>query len=392
MTGRSAVRLLAAISRTGRAGRYLGPTAGLHGLARAADVRRVRRQLGTAAGQLELARAAVYRELWSSAATAAGATVRELSGGFLEVSRGTSVTVVRNNLVELDNPVTLDIAGNRTVTAERISAAGLRVAESTTFTLADARPAFALLRDHGRCVVKPAYGTGAGSGVTCDVRTPRELVRAALAAVRHCPQLVIERQLTGAEHRLLVLDGAVVGAVLRRRPSVVGDGRSTVTDLIVAENRRRLEAGGHAGLFLLDLSMDACIALRRQGCTPRSVPAEGVRVVVAGAVNAGAPADCETEVPPPALAADAVTAVAALGLRLASVEVACDDPQSGLGTGGGVIEVNSTPGLTYHYQVSDPANACRVAEPVLDVLLGDGAGVRHLRPGRRGEMDSDDVA
>ncbi len=379
MSDRRALRLLAACARTGKAGRFVAPVAALAGLAPSPDVRRVHRQLGAAEDQLERARSAVYQDLWTSAALASGATVRELSGGFLELSRSGSVTVVRNNLVELDNPVTLDVAGDRTVASERLSAAGLPVAEHATFTLADARPAFALLRAHGRCVVKPAYGTGAGNGVTCDIRTPGELVRAALSAVRHCPQLVIERQLTGTEHRLLVLDGVVVGAVRRRPPSVVGDGRSTVTDLIVSENRRRLEAGGCEGLFLLDLSLDACLALARQGASARSVPAEGARVVVAGAVNAGGLSDCETEVAPPALAADAVAAVAALGLRLASVEVACDNPELGLARGGGgVIEVNSTPGLTYHYLVRDPVGAQRVAESVIDVLLGGDLGEQHL--------------
>ncbi|MGY1625347.1 hypothetical protein ACI789_24335 [Geodermatophilus sp. SYSU D00965] len=373
----TAVRFLRSVSRGGRPARVFGPAAAVSGLATPRDVNRVRTQLARTERWLEAARASVYREIWESAAQAAGAVVRESPAGFLEISRGRATTLVRENLVELDTPVVLDLAGDRTAAAAHLARAGLEAAESLTFTLADPAPALDFLRTHGACVVKPAYGTGAGAGVTCDVRTVEEFVRAALSAVRHCPELVVERQLEGTEHRLFVLDGTVLGAVCRRPPAVVGDGTSTVTDLILAENRRRLTADGHDGLFLLNLSLDACLALRRQGLTPASVPAEGVRVTVARAVNAGTSAECEAEVPPPTLAADAVAAVRALGLRLASVEIATPRADRGISwPGAGLIEVNSTPGLSYHYQVSDPARVQPVAGAVLEVLLREAAGDR----------------
>lgn len=380
MNDRVAFALLRSVARRGQAGRFLAPKAALVGLPAAADVNRVRSQVRELSPHMETARAAVYRTIWESAAQRVGARVRVGSGGYLEISDGRAVTTVRENLVELDNPVTLQIAGDRAVAAERLSRAGLPVAEHLTFTLADPAPALAFLERHGRCVVKPARNTGAGAGVTCDLSSSEELVRAALTAARHSPDLVIEQQLVGAEHRFLVLDGEVVAAVTRERPWVVGDGTSTVTDLVLRENKRRLAAGGRDGLFLLDLSLDACLTLRRQGMSPAAVPAPGVRVVVAGAVNTGASAQCAAEDPTPALAANAVTAVRALGLRWASVEMTCSHPEQGLGTAGeGVIEVNSTPGVTYHYQVRDPATIRPVADRVLVTLLRDGSGKR-LRP------------
>src|SRR3712207_6852133 len=44
---------------------------------------------------------------------------------------------------------------------------------------------------------------------------------------------------------------------------------------------------GREGLFLLGLGLDACLALRRQGLSPASVPESGRRVAVARAVNSG---------------------------------------------------------------------------------------------------------
>lgn len=369
LKGRAALEFLAAVARAGRAGRLLGPVVALQGVARASDVHRVRAQVRDLSSLVAAGRSAFYRGIWESAATRLGASVRPVVGDFLEITRGTAATIVRENLVELDNPVTLELAGDREASAQRLEAAGLPVAPRVRFTLSTAAAARAFLAENGPSVVKPARGTGAGAGVTCDVRSEEELARAALNAVRFCPELVIERQLTGAEHRLLVLDGVVVGAVRREVPAVVGDGSTSVVGLMLAENQRRAAAHGTEGLFLLALSLDAVLALRRQGLRPASVPAAGQRVAVAGTVNAGAPSDCCAEAPTPALAAAAVAAAAALRLRWASVEIACHNPDTGLG---GVIEVNSTPGFSYHYQVRDPATVRPVAEPLLDALLQEG--------------------
>ncbi len=394
----TAVRLLRSVERGGRPARLFGPAAAVRGLSGLHDLRRVRVQLAHAEEQLTAARTAVYRDIWTAAAERAGAQVRETEGGFLQVTRGEAVTLVRENLVELDTPAVLELTGDRVAANAYLARGGLPVTDSLGFTLADPRPALDFLRTHGRCVVKPAYGTGAGAGVTCDVQTLEDLVRAALSAVRYCPELVVERQLDGDEYRMLVLDGTVVGAVRRRPPSVVGDGGSTVTELVLAENRRRLAAGGHEGLFLLQLGLDACLTLRRQGLSPASVPGDGERVTVARAVNTGAAADCEAVRPSPALAADAVAATQALGLRLASVEIATPLPDLGTAApGAGVIEVNSTPGLTYHYHVRNAAGVQPVADAVLDVLLGGRETVRAPRlrvsgRGGRGATTSDDAA
>ncbi|WP_456599809.1 hypothetical protein [Blastococcus sp. SYSU DS0616] len=370
MNERIATRALRLTGRGGRPARFLAPFVAMWGMVGAGDSRRIRTQLTGSEQAVEDARADVYRRLWLDAAARAGAEVTESVSGFMSIRCDDAVTVVRENLVELDSPVTLALAGDRVASAARLSEAGLPTTDQESFTLADPAPAFRFLRRHGACVVKPAYGTGAGAGVTCDVRTVGELARAALAAVRYCPELVIERQLSGNEHRLLVLDGEVIGSVRRRRPSVTGDGRSTVAELIAAENRRRLAAEGREGLLLLGLTFDACLALDRQGLTPASVPVKDATVVVAGAVNAGSAAECESEHPHPELAAHAVAAVRALGLRLASVELSVQFPSAGGDpVVSGIIEVNSTPGLTYHYLVRDSSTARPVAEDILATLL-----------------------
>jgi glutathione synthase/RimK-type ligase-like ATP-grasp enzyme len=324
----------------------------------------------------------LYRELWAAAAARCGAGVEDLGDGFLAIGPpphgfgglirrhgGESVlqngrqVVVCDNLVPLDDPVRLRLAADKAQSQRLLEQAGLSVAAQASYDIGDLAPARRFLTAHGTCVVKPAANTGAGLGVTCGVRTEADLVRASVRAARWGPALVVEQQAEGDELRVLVLDGRVLGAVRRRPPRVVGDGRSTVAELVTAEHRRRVEARGRAGLWAPALDLDAVLALERQGLSPRAVPAAGRAVEIGATANENGPDDNETVEPPQAVRGAALAAAAVLGLRLASVEVVGDV----------VVEVNGTPGLHYHAQVADPSGAADVFTPILETLLAQEA-------------------
>lgn len=304
----------------------------------------------------------VYRELWERAARACGAAVDDLGDGFLALSRDDRRVVVRNGQVPLDDPVMLQLAAHKAVAARMLREAGLVVPEQQAYTIHDLAPARLFVAAHsGPCVVKPASGTGAGMGVTCGVETDDELARASVRAARWGRALVVEQQAEGDEYRVLVLDGRVLGAVVRRPPRVVGDGRSTVAELVARENERRVAARGRAGLWRLALDLDAVFALARQGWSPRSKPDAGVEVAIGATANENGPDDNETVDPPEAVRRAAVAAAGAFGLRLAAVELRSAEAV--------IVEVNGTPGLHYHAQVADPSTAVDVAGPILETLL-----------------------
>ena len=109
--------------------------------------------------------------------------------------------------------------------------------------VSDFDSALGFMRGSGSsCVVKPANGTSGGAGVTGCVTDAVGLGRARLSAARFDDTLLIERQIPGDMYRLLYLDGKLIDVVRRRSPRVTGDGRSSIMELIIAENRRRLEA------------------------------------------------------------------------------------------------------------------------------------------------------
>ncbi|MDZ7958424.1 MAG: acetate--CoA ligase family protein [Aulosira sp. DedQUE10] len=105
------------------------------------------------------------------------------------------------------------------------------------------KDALAVAREIGYPVaVKPVVGHK-GIGVTAEVQDSEELESAysrALAAIpeEQSTRIIVEKSISGADFRLLCVNGKFVAATERRPASVVGDGHSTIDELIRQENRK----------------------------------------------------------------------------------------------------------------------------------------------------------
>jgi D-alanine-D-alanine ligase-like ATP-grasp enzyme len=314
---------------------------------------------------------AAYRAIWRDAAEELGADIVELPGSFLEIRKGRQRTRVWNHWVMLDDAVTLRLAMDKSVVHRLLKTMGLRVPEHVEFTRDNPRRALDFLRTSNPCVVKPASSSG-GSGVTGCIRRPSHFVRAKIRASRIDTRLLIERQVSGDFYRLLFLDGDLLDVVRRAPPHVTGDGHSTIERLISAENQRRIAASSGQLITLLKVDLDCIFTLEEANLRLKSVPLPGATVRIKSVISQNSVEENETVRGPISdqLVEEARVAARVAGLRLAGVDVITTDPTKSLEASSGVIlEVNGTPGLHYHYQVADRANATRVAIPVLDKLL-----------------------
>src|SRR5262245_61434894 len=318
----------------------------------------------------------VYRDIWLQAATEVGGTLEVLGRGWFEISADGTRTRVNQQRVPLDDSVTIALAEDRRLTQALLAKAGLPTAEQLVFDADDVAPALDFLERHtGLFVVKPGSGTGGGEGTTAGVGTSAQLRRARIRAARLASQLVIERQVHGTVYRLLFLDGELLDVVRRYPPRVQGDGKRSIRELIVAENRRRLAAGGKCRIEQLAIDLDCLYALEGAGLTLRSISSTGEVVAVKTATNQNRAEDNETvrEGVAPELVAEARHAADTIGVRLAGIDLITSDPGRSLHESGGVvIEVNGHPGLHHHYQVADREQATHVAVPILRRLLGVG--------------------
>ena len=331
---------------------------------------RVLGRMGAQSREAKKYRSQFYEDVWREAAGELGATVEVLSKGILEISRGGVNTRVHQNYTQLDGPDTVRISRGKPIVRTILRSHGLPTPNDAEFSLNELKKAYRFLAQHRLCVVKPAYGTGSGSGITTGLATPRQLFKAALRAAGYGPTLLIEEQVEGDTIRLLYLDGQLLDAVKRCPPTVLGDGKSRISQLVESLNQLRLNAGYKLAQAILKYDMDMERTLARQDLSWRSVPADGQRISLKGVINDNMADEnvsvvdqvCESIIAAGRLAAELI------GARLVGVDIITPDVRQGLEEAGGkILEVNTTPGYHYHYFTQN--GTCRVAVPILKTCL-----------------------
>ncbi len=337
-------------------------------LASASRARELSGRLSGKARTEKKQRAEFYRELWQQAAREIGATVMRTDGELLTISRGTDVARVFRNYTDLDGPVTLRAAGNKPLVHETLTEHGIPCPDFQRFASDDLNGAREFLHSRGVCVVKPAAGTGAGAGVTTGITTRRQLFKSAMRAAAYGPELLIEEQIPGHNVRLLFLDGCLLDAVQRQAPSVVGDGRSTIGQLVQDANRERRDRGTRVAQVFLKHDLDMKTTLAEQGLSWRDTPNSGQSVRLKTVINDNAAADnvsvghllCDQ------LIQTGRRAARAMGIRLAGVDIVTTDLTVDLSaTNGVILEINTAPGLYIH----QARQGTSVAVPILDACL-----------------------
>jgi cyanophycin synthetase len=259
------------------------------------------------------------------------------------------------------------IASDKDLTKQLLHACGVPVPEGRR--VRSAADAWAAAQDVGVPVVVKPLDANHGRGVFTDLSDRAEIERAFDAAFLEGSGVLVERFVQGNEHRLLVVGDRVVAAARGETAWVVGDGRSTVRELVVAQldSDPRRGVGEGFPLNLIELH-DAVVLLdmQRQGHSPDSVPANDERVMVQR--NGNVAFDVTDDVHP-TVAQQVVLAAQVVGLDIAGIDLVAGDISLPLkDQRGAVVEVNAGPGLLMHLK---PASGTPrpVGEAIIDNLF-----------------------
>lgn len=170
----------------------------------------------------------------------------------------------------------LDWMDNKSVMAKRLAEARIPVPRDRACRTPE--EALELFRKFSsKAVVKPILGSRSRHTVT-DITTSQQLLHAFHIVKQISPVVMVEQQLDGLVYRATVIGGRLIG-VLRREPAhVIGDGKNTIRQLIVTENKNPLRHGPIFHPLLMDL--EAAHQLREQRLTWDSVPEAGRMVVL----------------------------------------------------------------------------------------------------------------
>ncbi|MEO0490699.1 MAG: cyanophycin synthetase, partial [Cyanobacteria bacterium J06659_2] len=220
-------------------------------------------------------------------------------------------------------------------------------------------------------VIKPMDGNH-GRGITINIETWEQAEEAYDAAKEVSKGIIVERFYKGRDHRVLVINHKIVAVAERVPAHVIGDGTSTISELIEQTNQDPLRGEGHDNVLTrIQVDRTSWELLDRQGYSIESIPAKGAICYLRATANlstGGIAIDRTDDIHPTNIwIAERVSRL--VGLDIAGIDIVTQDISQPLQSVDGVIvEVNAAPGLRMHLSPSQgiPRN---VAEPILNMLF-----------------------
>jgi cyanophycin synthetase len=227
-------------------------------------------------------------------------------------------------------------------------------------------------------VIKPVNGNH-GRGITTNINSLEEALIGFKEAKEISRLVIVEKYITGEDHRLLVIDNKLVAAAKRTPAHVIGDGKSTIQELVDEINKDERRGYGHEKVLTeIDINSLTLEILKEMDMTTESVPKKGEMIKLKSTANlsTGGTAEDITELIHPynVFMAERISKI--IGLDICGIDIMADDLTKPLNkSGGAVLEVNAGPGFRMHLQPTSglPRN---VGGHVVDMLFPPGSDSR----------------
>ncbi|HEU5486963.1 MAG TPA: acetate--CoA ligase family protein, partial [Microlunatus sp.] len=305
--------------------------------------------------------------------------IRLNTSSLVQLGQGVHAKRIRATMTSNTSSVAVDIASNKELTLNLLSSAGLPVPRSQSVRRPD--DAVRLAERIGYpVVVKPLDGNH-GRGVILNL-TDADAVRAGFEVAYEESRngwVIVETYVTGKDYRCLVIDGRIAAIAERVPAHVIGDGTSTITELVDRTNADPRRGVGHEKV-LTKIKVDAAAVdlVSQQGFGMDDVPPPGkmIKLTLTGNMSTGGISIDRTLEAHPENIEIAEEAARVIGLDIAGIDfIAPDITQPVRETGGAICEVNAAPGFRMHTHptVGDPQY---IAKPVIDMLFPPGSPSR----------------
>ncbi len=231
-------------------------------------------------------------------------------------------------------------------------------------------------------VTKPVAGHK-GQGVTTGIMSRGELQEgfeiAKEASENRNDAIIVEKHVTGTDHRLLTISGKFVAALQRIPAHVIGDGTHSIEELIEIENSRPERADTpRSPLGKIKIDDNLVSFIRDKGISLRDVPTKGEEIILRRVANisAGGVSKNVTDVIHPLnikLAEDVARFldVHVLGIDLLAEDISKPWTESPCS----IIEINAGPGVFMHL-VPAVGESINVPERIFKAFFPTGDSAR----------------
>ncbi len=280
--------------------------------------------------------------------------IRLTEGNLVQLGYGASQRRIWTAESDRTSAIAEGIASDKDLTKSLLQSCGVPVPEGRM--VENVEEAWEAAQDIGLPVVLKPYDGNHGRGVSLDLKTQEDVIAAfQLAKRKGGGSVIVERFISGNEHRLLVVGKRVVAAACGETAWVTGDGKSNIIELvdnqINTDPRRGTGEDSPLNALAPEKGAEIILELERQGYTAYSVPAEGQKVLIQRNGNV---AFDVTDKMHPSVAATAALAARVVGLDIAGVDLVAEDISRPLEEQrAAIIEVNASPGLLAHLKPAD---------------------------------------
>ncbi len=271
-----------------------------------------------------------------------GVEVLDAAAGIFKLRHFGNEILCRESLTDLTGGVAMTWCQDKVLTLRRLAAVGLNVPRQQT--AGDAEADLRFLEDCGSVVVKPALGEQ-GRGISVDVRTEDEMQHAIARAAAEGGHVVLEQFCEGQDLRIVVIGYKTVAAAIRRPAEIVGDGQSSVRQLVERQSARRAAATGGESKIPMDAETERCLTAQGLGWDTVLEPGRAVQVRKTANLHTGGTIHDVTPQLHPALREAAETAARALRIPVVGLDFLVPSPEQPEYV---IIEANERPGLANH--------------------------------------------
>lgn len=279
-------------------------------------------------------------------------SIRLSEGNLVQLGHGAKQRRIWTAETDQTSAIAESISRDKDLTKSLLQSCGVPIPEGRMVD--SAADAWDAAEDIGLPVVVKPSDANHGRGVFIDLTTRAEVETAYNAAREEGSSVLVERFISGNEHRLLIVGGKLAAAARGEPIFVTGDGTSTVSQLIDVLNTdpRRGDLEEHPlNPVILEREPAARLELERQGLTPDAVPPMGKKVLL---LRNGNVAIDVTDQVHPSVAATAALAARVVGLDIAGVDLVVQDISRPLDEQrGAIVEINAGPGLLMHLKPSE---------------------------------------
>lgn len=293
---------------------------------------------------------------------------------FISLSDGEKVEYVKQaTKTSKDSYITALIMENKLVTKDILRENNIRVPKGKDYDNTDeAKKDFRLFKDE-KIVIKPkSTNFGLGISIFPGEYSREDYNKAVEIAFREDSSILIEEFMTGKEYRFLVIGEEVVGILHREPANVIGNGESTIEELVFEKNKDPLRGKGYkTPLEKIKLGEIEEMFLKNQGLRFKYIPKNGEKIYLRENSNISTGGDSIdfTDKIHPSYKEVALKSAKAVKALICGVDMVIDNiEEEAKEKNHGIIELNFNPAIHIHCFPYKGENR-KAGEKILDLLF-----------------------